>query len=610
MYKLIIQDDEGKTTVVPLIRDELTIGRQEGNTIRLTERNVSRRHAKLVRGQEEIIIEDLDSYNGVRVNGSRIQGRAEIKEADRVQIGDYLIEVKADQPNSQAQTREIAVLTEEEVPSVAATASDAVTAQTSVPVSTPAPPEGAARATNGAGPNLSADAAAAIVSPDTEHAYGRLVILSSTMAGREFELDKPAMVIGRTEENDIWVNHRSISRHHAKVVRENGSYAIVDLQSANGVRVNGEEYGKVELRTRDVVDLGHVRFRFVAPGEDFVFGRDAQPVDIASEGSPSKALWAAIAFLVVGVVAFLVVSGGGKKEVESVVNPPDQTTPPPQAPDDPPPPPVVVVDASTGSGLDTNDQMLGTLLEQAVAARNADHWGAMAQAAGKALKLDPGNAQAQEFAEQAAFEAANARAYESFQRALGKRKWAQVASLFASIGDSSVYKVKGQADHDRLKVEYKKFQLQAAEKLARRNKCAEIGSLASKVPTEWSDVAQAIRSVKCREASGRNPNNKTNNNPPPPPPPPAGPTYTQLMDQATAAVKDTQYGKGLKLCRQALELVPGDQKAAMTCVIASCNLKNGASAKKYLRRVKSATRKAGLKQICLRLNVRGFDEEE
>ena len=42
MFKLVIQDDEGKTTVVPLIRDEITIGRKEGNTIRLTERNVSR----------------------------------------------------------------------------------------------------------------------------------------------------------------------------------------------------------------------------------------------------------------------------------------------------------------------------------------------------------------------------------------------------------------------------------------------------------------------------------------------------------------------------------------------------------------------------------------
>ena len=87
MYKLIIQDDEGKTTVVPLIRDEITIGRKEGNTIRLTERNVSRRHARIVKASSSILVEDLDSYNGVKVNGTRIQGRVAVNEADRIQIG-------------------------------------------------------------------------------------------------------------------------------------------------------------------------------------------------------------------------------------------------------------------------------------------------------------------------------------------------------------------------------------------------------------------------------------------------------------------------------------------------------------------------------------------
>src|SRR5437870_2508443 len=47
MWKLVIEDDEGKRTVVPLTRDDYTIGRKEGNTIRLTERNVSRVHDKL-----------------------------------------------------------------------------------------------------------------------------------------------------------------------------------------------------------------------------------------------------------------------------------------------------------------------------------------------------------------------------------------------------------------------------------------------------------------------------------------------------------------------------------------------------------------------------------
>src|SRR5687767_5222816 len=96
MFKLIIQDDEGKTTVVPLIRDEITIGRKEGNTIRLTERNVSRKHARLVKASGSVLIEDLDSYNGIRVNGTRIQGRVPVAETDRIQIGDYLLELKLD----------------------------------------------------------------------------------------------------------------------------------------------------------------------------------------------------------------------------------------------------------------------------------------------------------------------------------------------------------------------------------------------------------------------------------------------------------------------------------------------------------------------------------
>ena len=59
MYKLVISDDEGKTTVVPLIRDMVSIGRKEGNTIRLTERNVSRFHAQVVREGDSFRIEDL-----------------------------------------------------------------------------------------------------------------------------------------------------------------------------------------------------------------------------------------------------------------------------------------------------------------------------------------------------------------------------------------------------------------------------------------------------------------------------------------------------------------------------------------------------------------------
>ena len=104
MLKLIIVDDEGRRTVVPFIRQEITIGRQEGNTIRLTERNVSRHHARLLRQNGAIMVEDLGSYNGVRVNGERIEGVAPLRGGDRVQIGDYQLAIDDDPVQTQDRT--------------------------------------------------------------------------------------------------------------------------------------------------------------------------------------------------------------------------------------------------------------------------------------------------------------------------------------------------------------------------------------------------------------------------------------------------------------------------------------------------------------------------
>src|SRR3990172_11455702 len=102
--KLIIEDDEGRKTVVPIVREEveITIGRQDGNTIRLTERNVSRHHARLVRHLGQVLIEDLNSFNGIKVNGDRITGTQEIQEGDLVQIGDYDLAIQEDKPTAQA----------------------------------------------------------------------------------------------------------------------------------------------------------------------------------------------------------------------------------------------------------------------------------------------------------------------------------------------------------------------------------------------------------------------------------------------------------------------------------------------------------------------------
>ncbi|NVB38843.1 FHA domain-containing protein [Pseudenhygromyxa sp. WMMC2535] len=87
--RLIIEDLEGSTTVVPLGDEEVTIGRKDHNTIQLTEQNVSRSHAKLIFKEDAWSIQDLDSYNGVKVNGVPIGEATLLAENDLIQIGDY-----------------------------------------------------------------------------------------------------------------------------------------------------------------------------------------------------------------------------------------------------------------------------------------------------------------------------------------------------------------------------------------------------------------------------------------------------------------------------------------------------------------------------------------
>ena len=453
MYKLIIEDDEGKTTVVPLIRDEITIGRKEGNTIRLTERNVSRRHAKLVKSNGTVFIEDLTSYNGIKVNGDRIAGRAPVNEGDRVQIGDYQLALKLDKATAagaSAATVPTSTATLPAMPSAAPAAE--MLEQKTLPFIKE----------NGAAPASMLDMSPTVQTPiqstappppisGQQDAPARLVVVSSNLAGQEFVLDKAAVVIGRTDENDVVINHRSISRHHAKIVREGGHYHIVDLQSANGVRVNGEEYGKVELRKGDHVDLGHVRLRFVAPGEDFIFDRDAQVVDVSGAKKSRAGLVAVLMLVVIALAggAFVLVkmtqkpSGGGNGGQEGVK-----------------------------PSSDTEGAVARLLLE-ADKAMKAEDWEAATAKCDEALKLDPAQELARDKRQRAEAERKNRAAYNQFMKMAAENDFDSAVASYGEVAEDSVYRQKGSEKYAQVKKAYLRQHLDAAKKARNGGKCEE-----------------------------------------------------------------------------------------------------------------------------------------
>nr|MCU0698706.1 FHA domain-containing protein [Myxococcaceae bacterium] len=322
MLKLIIEDDEGRKTVVPFVRDEITIGRQEGNTIRLTERNVSRRHARLLRQQTNVLIEDLGSYNGIRVNGDRITGQVQVQDGDLIQIGDYDLAIqREEEARAAAATVPLDTSTRSSGPAPTQKLPDPSATLPALPaVSVPeaqdddvqeAPSEEVPRHQSTAVIRIdqvqSSRPQRSSVAIDPNEAP-RLVVLNTDFAGREFACTKTELRIGRTDDNDIAIDHRSLSRTHCKVVREDsGEWKVIDMQSANGLMVNGEPYAQVTLRLGDVLELGHVKLKFVGAGDSVTINGASSNVTSETEagGGSSKGPLIAV------VVALLVIVAGG-----------------------------------------------------------------------------------------------------------------------------------------------------------------------------------------------------------------------------------------------------------------------------------------------------------
>jgi ABC transport system ATP-binding/permease protein len=369
VLKLIIEDDEGRKTVVPFVRDEITIGRQEGNTIRLTERNVSRRHARLVRQNGHVLVEDLGSYNGIRINGDKIQGQVPIHEGDLIQIGDYDLAVQtegAQQPSSVSSQATSPLLPQMPHggmngngaagdPAFEKTAQRPKALDTAMTVKLPD-----LNATSPALPVVSDSAAedgpeeadpADVQSTSGESEVARrqstaiiridqvegnrqrevvdidpteaprLVVLNTEFAGREFACIRTELKIGRVEDNDIALDHRSLSRTHCKIVREDtGEWRVVDMQSANGLMVNGEPYAQSALRSGDTLELGHVKFKFVGPGESFTLSHSADGVQVRQSGSKAP---------MIGMAAVVLVALAGAGYWFVLRKKPETRTPPP-----------------------------------------------------------------------------------------------------------------------------------------------------------------------------------------------------------------------------------------------------------------------------------------
>ena len=276
MLRLLIEDSEGKSKLAPINPENaaITIGRKEGNVIRLKERNVSRNHARIFSTPEGLFVEPVAARYGLKLNSKKIEGPTSLQLGDEIKIGDYRLYI-------QDENR----------------------------------------------PQIKQDEVSSGVTDLAPNQQPRFVVISSNFAGREYPITRTKINIGRQPTCEICIEHQSVSGNHAEVRRNGrGNFEIRDMGSSNGTKVNGIALGTNahELVSGDMVILGHVMMRYCVPGELWYFNFGG-----FEETKKSNTLLIVLFLLgiVVAIVgtAFLMYAIFGKNEATTPVTPPNIT---------------------------------------------------------------------------------------------------------------------------------------------------------------------------------------------------------------------------------------------------------------------------------------------
>jgi len=79
--------------------------------------------------------------------------------------------------------------------------------------------------------------------------------------GPPIDIAKDLIVVGRKEECDLRLDHKSVSKMHCVIVKTDGLLLLRDLGSTNGTRVNGQRVRRAALLPNDQLSIANYKFR-------------------------------------------------------------------------------------------------------------------------------------------------------------------------------------------------------------------------------------------------------------------------------------------------------------------------------------------------------------
>src|SRR5579859_5021824 len=90
--------------------------------------------------------------------------------------------------------------------------------------------------------------------------------------GESIELNKDLTLVGRKEDCDLRLEHKSVSKLHCILVKTDGMLFLRDLGSTNSTRVNGQRVRRSAVLPNDQLTIANYKLKVL-------FGDDAEPVN-------------------------------------------------------------------------------------------------------------------------------------------------------------------------------------------------------------------------------------------------------------------------------------------------------------------------------------------
>lgn len=218
---LQIYKDDVCLQEVPLQNNVVSMGRGTSNQVRLGDITVSRNHARLLWREEGrcYFLEELQTTNGVFLNGRRLQGTAMVVDGDRIRIGIY----------------DIVFVDRAAVERWCTTLQDAVRINKAMNRRSTAPQMPVAT---------------------------RRAFLLREDNGQVHLLEKDRVAIGESVHADIQAHGAGIAAEQAVIARRGRRYYLLNNSELCSVTVNGRSVSNAQLAFNDRIEIGNSRFIF------------------------------------------------------------------------------------------------------------------------------------------------------------------------------------------------------------------------------------------------------------------------------------------------------------------------------------------------------------